>query len=50
MEDEIEYYGRREAEERRAAERARSPKAAESHRALADQYARRIRKRPSSTQ
>lgn len=39
MENEIEYYSRRAAEERKAAAAARSPAAEERHRTLAQRYA-----------
>jgi hypothetical protein len=39
METEAEYYARRAAEERKAAEAARSPEAEQRHRALAERYA-----------
>lgn len=42
----VEYLARREAQERMAAEQSADPSARRAHRALAEQYARRLRMPP----
>lgn len=48
MENEIEYYTRRAAEEREAAAAARSQVAAQRHRILADRYTQIVRNQRSA--
>ena len=50
MEDELQYYARRAAEERQAASAARSAKAERLHREIADRYSNIARGRAAPLQ